>query len=248
MIKRLAANLVIDSGVVVNSYNFTTHLPVGKLQFTLKRLQEFEVDEVIILNASHSNNPVADFCEMIRNLDVWHMATPLAYGGGINCVTHAIEIIKAGAERVVVSSDLFLNRYVFDEICKYLGDQAVILHLPLEFRDKQVSVYKGNSIDLKSIIDILPANWGGEVMFSFIANDGAKFPDWKNISTALGTAPTWKNLILSGGFADSNAISRGMNLDQVSAIGVGNFMHRSELSVIELKNSIDSEIEIRRPR
>jgi imidazole glycerol-phosphate synthase subunit HisF len=248
MIKRLSATLVLDSGLVVNSYNFKTHLPIGKLKFTLRRLQEFEIDEVVILNTSHSNTPIRDFNEILEDIDSWHIATPLAYGGGITYLKDAVEIIKAGAERVVISLKVLLDANEFFEICSYLGDQAVILHLPLEFEEGKLMVRGNSSISLKSIMGLLPDHWGGEIMFSFVANDGAKTPNWENISTALGVAIGSRNLILAGGFANAEDISQGFGFEQVSAIAVGNYLHQKELCVVNLKHNIGTEVEIRRAR
>jgi len=248
MIKRLSATLVLDSGLVVNSYIFRTHLPVGRLKSTLQRLQELEIDEVVILNTTHSNNSINDFNEILEDIDSWHVATPLAYGGGITCVADAVEIIKAGAERVVVSSKLLRNSNVFPEMCSYLGDQALVLHLPLEFTQSKVSVRDENASSLKSIIDLLPNNWGGEIMLSFLANDGAKYPNWQNVSAALEDALGFKNLIIAGGFSNSEDLSRGLAHRQVSAIAVGNYLHRRELSVKNLKRDIDKDIELRPTR
>ena len=246
MIKRLAANLILDSGIVINSYKFKTHLPVGKLQYSLNRLQEFEVDEIIILNTSHSSSPIRDFNVLMADIDSWHISTPLAYGGGIDCVSDAADVIKAGAERVVVSSNVFLHDGKFLEICEYLGDQAVILHLPLQFIDDDIAIHGKESISLKHILDFLPGHWGGEIMFSFVANDGAKFPDWQNISLALARVPNLRNIILAGGFSNADDIGSGLSLNQVSALSIGNFLHRSELSIVNLKGNIDSRIELRR--
>ena len=248
MIKRLSATLVLDSGLVVNSYIFKTHLPVGRLKSTLQRLQELEIDEVVILNTTHSDNSINDFSEILQDIDSWHIATPLAYGGGITCVADAVEIIKAGAERVVVSSKLLRSSNIFSEMCSYLGDQALILHLPLEFTQTKVSIRDDNASSLKSIIDLLPNNWGGEIMLSFVANDGAKCPDWQNVSTALEGTLGYKNLILAGGFSNSEDLSRGLAYEQVSAIAVGNYFHRTELSVKNLKQDIDINIRLRPTR
>ena len=248
MIKRLSATLVLDSGLVVNSYIFKTHLPVGRLKSTLQRLQDLEIDEVVILNTTHSNNSINDFTEILEDIDSWHLATPLAYGGGITCLSDAVEIIKAGAERVVVSSKLLRSSNIFSEMCSYLGDQALILHLPLEFTQTKVSIRDDNASSLKSIIDLLPNNWGGEIMLSFVANDGAKCPDWQNVSTALEGALGYKNLILAGGFSNSEDLSRGLAYEQVSAIAVGNYFHRTELSVKNLKQDIDINIRLRPTR
>jgi imidazole glycerol phosphate synthase subunit HisF len=246
MIKRLSAGLIIDSGLIVNSYGFKTHLPVGNLNHTLYRLQAFEVDDVVILNTTHSKNPADDFRELLSDLNTWHVSTPLSYGGGINNVDDAAEIVKAGSERVVISAEVLGNRPIFTEICAYLGDQAVVLHLPLVFESNRLCV-KGNSfLTLDSILKSLPENWGGEILLTFVANDGGKVPDWKGIEVALDSFRDVRGLILAGGFASAVDIGRGLKLDQVSAIVVGNFLHRRELSIKNLKKEIDSEIQIRR--
>jgi imidazole glycerol-phosphate synthase subunit HisF len=246
MIKRLSATIIIDSGLVVNSYNFEQHLPVGKLNHTLRRLQDLEVDDVVVLNTTHSEDPSRDFRDLLSQLDTWHISTPLSYGGGITNVKQATEIVKSGAERVVVSSKLLVKSQVFSEICSYLGEQAVVLHLPLVFDSKRVVIKGDRRLELNSIISLLPKNWGGEILFSFVANDGKKEPNWRDVDAALRESSLFQGLIFAGGFASVSDISKGFKLDQVSAISVGNFLHRTEISVINLKQGIDRAIQIRR--
>jgi cyclase len=197
------------------------------------------------LNTTHSNNSINDFIEILRDIDSWHIATPLSYGGGIISVADAVEIIKAGAERVVVSSKLLRNSNIFSEMCSYLGDQALILHLPIEFTQTKISIKNDNASSLKSVIDLLPDNWGGEIMLSFVGNDGAKCPDWQNLSTVMEGTLGYKNFILAGGFSSAEDLNRGLAYEQVSAIAVGNYLHRTELSVKKLKLDIDKNIKLR---
>ena len=200
------------------------------------------------MNTSHTANPVNDFKEIIKGLDSCHISTPLAYGGGITCASEAVEIVNAGAERVVVSSKSLVNSNELFEMCSFLGDQALILHLPLEFFSNEVMVSGESLINLQSIRKLLPSHWGGEVMLSFVANDGAKFPNWSNICVALECTTGFNNLILAGGFASADDIGRGLGFEQVSAVAVGNYLHRTELSVTDLKQEIDPIIELRRTK
>jgi cyclase len=248
MIKRIAATLVIDSGYIVNSYNFKIHLPVGKLKYTIQRLQEFGIDEIIILNTSHSNSPSKDFIQLLKAINSLHISTPIAYGGGITCVSDAKEIIRAGAERVVVSPKLLVNSNTFFEICSYLGEQALVLHVPIKLTINQSEIGDHKLINFQSALNLLPRNWGGEIMISCVASDGAKFPDWHNVSTILECAVDSKNLILAGGFANAQDIGRALSFEQVSAVAVGNYLHREELSVKILKRNIKTKIELRRSK
>lgn len=245
MIKRIAATLVIDSGYIVNSYNFKIHLPVGKLKYTIQRLQDFGIDEIIILNTSHSSTSGQDFIQLLKSIDSLHISTPITYGGGITCVGDAREIIRAGAERVVVSSKLLVNSNTFFEICSYLGEQALVLHMPIEHTIDQSKIGGHDLINFQSVMNLLPSNWGGEVMVSFVESDGAKSPNWHNVNRALVCAIGFKNLILAGGFANEQDIGRALSFDQVSAVAVGNYLHREELSVRNLKLNIKTMVELR---
>jgi cyclase len=246
MIKRITATLILDSNQIVNAYNFQVHLPIGKLKYTLERLQEFEVDEINILNTSHSNSVANDLDKLLEDINNWHVSTPLAYGGGISTLTDAVHVIKSGVERVIISAKTFFDFDLFSDICRTLGDQAIILHLPIEFKGGSPSIRGHNNKLLSDVNALIPVNWGGEIMLTIVESDGKKFPNWQNIGEALGIMVDHSNFILAGGFADFNDVSAGLSLDQVSAISIGNYLHRVEHSVIEIKQKIRSSIQIRR--
>ena len=246
MIKRIAATLILDSNQIVNAYNFQVHLPIGKLRYTLERLQEFEVDEINILNTSHSNSVVNDLDKLFEDINDWHVSTPLAYGGGISTLADAVYVIKSGVERVIISANTFFDFDLFSDICRTLGDQAIILHLPIEFIDGSPSIRGYKNKLLSDINALIPVNWGGEIMLTIVESDGKRVPNWQNIGDALRIMADHSNFILAGGFTDFNDISAGLSLDQVSAISIGNYLHRVEHSVIEIKQKIRSSIQIRR--
>lgn len=246
MIKRISALLILDGNQVVNSYNFGQHLPVGKLKYTMQRLQEFEVDEINILNTSHSNSPVNDLNHLLTNIGEWHISTPLAYGGGISSLEEAIKIIKSGVERVIVSARTFFDINLFENICDNLGDQAVILHLPLEFKTGTFSIRGYESKTINDICDLMPKKWGGEILLSLVENDGQHSPNWKVINDALINLSFLDNIILAGGFANGEDIVFGLSLNQVTAISIGNYLHRVENSIIKIKNNSFLDLQVRK--
>lgn len=246
MIKRIAATLILDSNYIVNSYDFNVHLPIGKLKYTMQRLQEFEVDEINILNTSHSNSPVSDFNTLFTDISDWHISTPIGYGGGITSLEDAIQLVSCGIERVIISAKTFFDINLFNDICSSLGDQAVILHLPLEFDGVTPSIRGYKSRMLTNVCDIIPKNWGGEIMLSITKSDGLSSPNWQAISEALKIMSSSNNIILAGGFARFEDIAVGLSLNQVTAISIGNYLHRAEQSIIKIKNNINSDIQIRR--
>jgi cyclase len=245
MIKRIAANLVIDSNYVVNAYGFKIHLPVGRLKYSLIRLQELGIDEINILNTTHSDSPSNDINLLLNGFDDLHISTPLAYGGGISNLNDATQVIKNGVERVIISPKIFFNQEVFGSLCNNLGDQAIVLHLPIKNTENGLIINGYTAEKLSDLIRYIPKNWGGEILITFVNNDGKFKPDWEDINNALRIFNGNSNLILSGGFACYSDIALGLNLRQVSSISVGNYLHRIENSVYKIKNNLNTSIEIR---
>jgi imidazole glycerol phosphate synthase subunit HisF len=245
MIKRIGAVVIVDSGLVVNAYNFSKHLPVGRLKFTVKRLQELKVDEIIILNSSHSNSPVTDFRDLYADFSSWHVATPIAYGGGIVSKSQARSIIKDGADRIVVSAAVLISGLELLEIGEILGEQAIILHLPIVSSGDDLKVLNFENIPLDSLLAMIPKNWGGEVLLSIVENDGAKFSNLEVIQECLEKLGETTRVILSGGFNRTEDILMGLKARAVQAVAIGNFLHRTEVSIPFLKESICDEVQTR---
>jgi len=245
MIKRIAAVIVLDSDLVVNAYKFKWHLPVGDLRYTLERLQELRVDEVVILNSSHSNAPNVDFKKIYSDFDSWHISTPIAYGGGINLLSQAREIIKGGADRLVLSAKILLNDRALGEFGDLFGEQALILHLPVYLKNSQLQILNINNVSLEAMIKNIPEHWGGEVMFSVVESDGAKNPDWDILNSCRKFLGNTRKAIFSSGFSQPKDILLGLKIEGVQAIAIGNYLHRTEVSITIIKDAIKYEVQTR---
>jgi len=172
MLKRLIAKIVMQGDQIVNSYGFGEYLPLGKIEPTLKRLEDWEIDEIVILQADHSEDPISDFCILKSNMGDLGLMTPMAYGGGITTVNQAKKIISLGADRVIVSACNGDFHYLIEEIGELLGDQSIILHLPISSVFKQ-GVKSIKIEDLPKVLRCLNQSWGGELLITDIESDGA---------------------------------------------------------------------------
>ena len=230
MIKRITGLLLLDGGMVINSYGFKTHLPVGKLRPSLLRLQELKIDEIIILNTDHSVSPEEDFVGLYSDFHSWHVSTPISYGGGISNLEQAKSVIRDGADRVVVSLKTLLDQQTFFDLGDSLGEQAVIVHLPIFRQNSEIYVQNSTNLLLKKALELFPEDWGGEI------------PDWDLIRESSKLIGDSRRLILSGGFASFEDILDGLKMESVESVSIGNFLHRMELSVIHIKNYVSREV------
>jgi len=245
MLKRIGASLIVKSKLIVNSYNFKLHLPVGKLNHTINRLQELRVDEILILNTSHSAKPASDFQELLKECNNFKLSTPIAYGGGIESHQDANSVIRSGADRVVISLKTLLNQPAFSKINEVLGEQAIILHLPIDIVGDNVQIFGYEKFSLDQISSKIPTNWGGEILISSVQQDGAKLPNLELFDTCVMQLGRNLKYIFTSGFSTSTEILNALDNDFVSSVAIGNFLHRSELSIRKIKQGISSKIEVR---
>lgn len=245
MIKRITAALILDSSLIINAYKFTRHLPVGNLKFTVERLQELRVDEIIILNSSHTDDPHADFRKMYDDLDSLHISTPIAYGGGIISRIQAADIVKSGADRIVVSARVLFSGEELAGIGDVLGEQAIIIHLPIILQGSEFKVLNFEDASFDSIIDKIPQNWGGELLLSIVDRDGAETPNWDLVESALPKLGNSMRVILCSGFSKPEDILRGLEVEMVQAVAIGNFLHRTEVSISFIKKSLATRVQVR---
>ena len=94
--------LIQDSGLV-KTVNFNKPKYVGDPINAVRIFNEKEVDEIIVLDidaTAKNNNPNLEF---ISNL-AEEAFMPFSYGGGINTMTHIEDILKLGAEKVILNT------------------------------------------------------------------------------------------------------------------------------------------------
>jgi cyclase len=239
MLKRIIAKIVMRGDLVVNSYKFHEYLPVGKLNPTLKRLEDWEIDEIVILQTQHSIDPIADFQRLKKSTGGLKLMTPLAYGGGINSLNQAREIVKLGADRVVISScsDNFLQ--LIEKVGELLGDQSIILHIPISTKTKP-GVKSIKLEDLQNLILNLNAGWGGELLITDIESDGSMNYN-QTLFEDVNQKLIGRNFSYFGGVTINSDIDKFLGVENLAGICLGNNLHRTENTVFQFRNKMYGE-------
>ncbi len=248
MKKRLIAGLVLHENLIVNSYQFKLHLPVGTLRHTLERLQDWQIDEIAIFNRTHSFDAEKDFIQLMSGLVDSVVNTPLSYGGGINSKATIDRVIGHGAERVIISASEVHSAEHLRHLSENCGEQALLIHLPITNEGGVFFIGNKKMNSVKILIEEfskrVPYSWGGEILLNSVNHDGMHKPDFDLITHVL---PYFKNrcgLILGGGFSSALDISRLMAISGVNGVSIGNLLHRKELAIKTMKD--DASMDVRR--
>ena len=254
---RVIPIILVKNGNVVQSFGFRDHPVIGQPKYTLKRLLDYQADEVIILDISSSSNSTS---ETISRNDLAHQTSgeaglgalleensdwllyPLAVGGGIRLLSQAARLVKAGADKIVLNSALRENKKLVTACAESFGSQAVIgsidvVEMGTEFVlwDHKLGVTVGTPDAFLKLLEDAQQLGCGELLINNVSRDGKR--NGFNLELLeLVSRNVSVPVIGCGGagrYADFvDAVSTG-----VSAVSASNFFHSQELSYPKVKKA-----------
>tara|TARA_Y100000817_G_scaffold314810_1_gene315275 strand:+ start:2820 stop:3584 length:765 start_codon:yes stop_codon:yes gene_type:complete len=176
--KRIIFTLLYKDGSFCLSRNFNLQ-KVGNLNW-IKKNYDFSliaksIDELIILNVSNEKNSLSKFCKTIELLSR-ECFLPLSIGGKIDSVYIAQKYMQAGADKLVINTNLF-NKNLLKRISKIFGEQCLIGSVDYT-RDKKKFKFltkngkQQNEINTKELFEKVLKLPVGELILNSIDKDG----------------------------------------------------------------------------
>ena len=174
--KRIIPVLLIDNiGNVLKTENFNNPKYIGDLFNTIKILNEYEVDEIVIIDITATKKNLSPNYKLLQKIST-ESFVPLTYGGGINNLESISKILSLGYEKISINQAAKLNNNFINKAAKVFGEQSIILSIDLKC-DEYIGIYDYiNKISKKTIyknlIDKLNNFNCGEYFLNFVERDG----------------------------------------------------------------------------
>jgi len=134
---RLIPVLLLKNGLIVRSQSFTLHQSIGNPLHTVRRLSNWNVDELVLLDIS-----AEDHHDLRRDdLQVRYEGTtllglladiarlcfmPLAVGGRVRSLDDIRQRLACGADKCIINSEAVRNPALVSQASKLFGAQAVV--------------------------------------------------------------------------------------------------------------------------
>jgi len=246
--KRIAATLVMKNGIVVQSIGFKKYLPVGKPEIAVEFLNQWGIDEIIMVDISATRNQRHPDYEMVKRASR-KCQVPLSVGGGITNIDCIKELMHCGADKVSFNQATIYNERLLTEAAHIFGDQCVVASIDAVKTTDGYKVYdylQGKFLDMApwELAAKAQNNGAGEILINSVNRDGSyKGFDTDLISKVCDavTVP----VICAGGAKSFNDFTTVFSQTNVSAAAAANFFHFTEHSVITTKSRIKQAIDIR---
>ena len=166
---------------------------------------------------------------------------PLTVGGGIRSVEDAIEILRAGADKVAVNTAAVANPQLITDIARRFGSQCMVLSVEA----KQVSpdrweVYTDNGRE-RTGLDVI--DWvkrgvemgAGEVLLTSVDREGTrKGYDIALVKAVISKIPV--PVIASGGMGSANDMLAVVQESGTDAVAMADILHYNRADVGDIRD------------
>src|SRR5215213_5500009 len=106
--KRIGAALVIKDNWVVQSIGFKKYLPVGRAEVAVEFLNNWGVDEIMLIDISATKNNTVVSDKLVAE-SAKYCRVPLAVGGGITSLEQMENLLQHGADKICLNHSLYSN-------------------------------------------------------------------------------------------------------------------------------------------
>lgn len=243
---RIIPSLLASNDRLVKGINFKNHLDVGDPITTSKSLEAQGADEILLVSLDHYKNPKIekDSLSLLRNISK-NLMTAITFGGGIDSFSKAKECLKQGADKVLISSALFKNIKVVNEISKVFGNQSIVCGINITEKKGKYFLYENPNLNLNDWLEKINKLPTGEIKITFVNLEGSKKgPDLKFCKELISFFN--HPVIIEGGIGNLQHIKKIAKLAP-SGLALGTMLNFSEQNIIKIKQFLTNEkISIRR--
>ncbi|MBF0343311.1 MAG: imidazole glycerol phosphate synthase subunit HisF [Nitrospirae bacterium] len=233
--KRLIVVLTINNGVLFRTRSF-----IPDYRYTLNFVDAWSVDEIVILDITREGEGEKEsFLEVVRSLAT-NCFVPLSVGGGVRTMSDFRQLLKAGADKIVINTEALRRPEFITDSSRLFGSQCVVASI--DAKKNESGRYEVYTECGKTPTGLDPASWAkmvqtagaGEIMITSIDHDGS-LEGYDNELNKLVSDAVDIPVLVCGGAGKWKDFVDGFNKGGASAVCTTNIYHFTETSIKSAK-------------
>ncbi len=239
---RVIARLDIKGPNLIKGIHLEGLRVLGDPHDFAKKYYEEGIDEIVYIDIVASLYGRSKLTEIVKNAakDVF---VPMTVGGGIRGIDDVRDLLRAGADKVAISTAAVENPNLIRDVSRTFGSQCMVLSLEAKKQSDSVwEVYTNsgrertnlNAIEWAKHVEELGA---GEILLTSIDAEGTrKGFDLELIKsvTEVVNIP----VIASGGMGKSKDLIDAVNIGGVKAVAMADILHYERDSIRGIKKEM----------
>lgn len=241
--KRLIAVILVRDGRVVQSVKFKhTNVIHYDAIHAIESFNRWAIDEIVILNVSKTKESQEEFLKIIQKIST-ECFVPLAAGGWIDHLNYGKLLLKSGADKLVVNTQLYHNPELIKQLIVKFGSQCIVASIDAkkdEDGNEKVMINRGQDNTGKDVLEWVKEveQIGvGEIFLNSMDHDGNRkgynIPLIKKSVEAVNIP-----VIAMGGVLTWNHMIQGVLETDAAAVAAANIFHYTEHSTKKAKRAL----------
>jgi cyclase len=230
--KRMIFTLLFCDGFFMLSRNFRLQ-KIGDIKWLQENYDfshvSYSIDELVVIDISRGKKSIENFSSNLKLL-ADGCFVPITAGGGIHSVETARHLLRSGADKIIINSELFLKNGFVDQLASQFGQQCIVGSMDLKIDasgNYLVLSNNGSRIEPGSAsywIEVIVNSAVGEIYLNSIDRDGTGQGLDMNLLDNLPENFS-KPIIMAGGVGSSVHIIEGLADDRVNAVATANLLN-----------------------
>ena len=210
--KRIIPVLLLKDKRMVKGKKFNDFKDTGEPKTAVRIYSAQDADELVFLDIDNNSSSLGNLIEIVKQASE-ECFMPLAAGGGISDINQVRELLKAGADKIVVNTSCVKNPSLIKEISEEFGEQCVIGSIDYKISNnlREVWIKSGKlntNLDPLEHAKNLIKLGAGEILLNSIDRDG---------------------MMEGYDLEYADKVSREINVPLIVCGGAGNYMHLADL-------------------
>jgi cyclase len=242
--RRVIPTLLLRDGRMVKGRQFTDFRDTGEPRTAVRIYSAQDADELAFLDIRPSVASRAALVEIIRDAAL-ECFMPLAAGGGVADIEDVRQLMLAGADKVVITTNAVTNPTLLTETAERFGAQAVIAGIDYrgEGDDAKVWIRSGSvatDLDPVSHARRLVELGAGEILLNSIDRDGMM--QGYDLETAHRVAEAVSvPVIVCGGAGNFMHLVHAFQQTSVSAAACASLFHFGDNNPIRARSYLRNQ-------
>lgn len=231
----------IQDGEVVKGINFVDIQRAGDPIALAQRYVVEGADELVFLDITATIENRKTLINLVNTI-ASEINIPFTVGGGISTREQAVDLVRAGADKVSVNSAAIKRPELVREIAEVLGSQCAVVAIDTKYEDGEWWVYSAGGrikTELKTVdwARQVAALGAGEILLTSMNNDGTKAGFAIDITAEVAKQVNIP-VIASGGAGSIEHFEEVFTQTKATGALAASIFHYGEVSIPKLKQAL----------
>ncbi len=241
--KRVIPTLLLKDDRMVKGVNYNNYRDVGNPISAVKIYNNQFADELMFIDINEDKN-ISFLIDTLKNVSE-NCFIPLCAGGGIKKINDIERLLKAGADKVLVTSQSVKEKDFVKKSAREYGNQCIVVGVDIKLKDNEyvVSYDSGknySNLKIFNYIEYLKEQGAGEILINFVDLDG------KMAGTNLELLEKICNftntpIIVIGGIGNFKHVSDVFQKTKAAAVACSSLFHFGSNDPIRLRSFLKNQ-------